>query len=461
MIRADDPSIPILIQGAAAIMTGLTDASRVGGPDIRVRGSTISAIGKLDPEAGERIIDAAGCVVYPGWVNTHHHLLQALMKGVPAGMNVPLRQWLDAVPFAFRMRFDEEMLETAALLGLAELLLSGCTTVADFHNLYYPNINFDSSAVIFNAAEQLGMRMVLCRGFNTRTRPTTTPSPLAMPPEALASVLTGIERDAARWHDPSPNARRRVVAAPSSLTLSSEPEELRQIAGEARRLGLRLHSHLAENSDDVAYCRDVHGLRPLEFAARHDWTGDDVWFAHLVKADAEDIRILAGTGTGIAHCPGSNARLGNGIAPVTEMEAAGVPISLGQDGGAASDAGDMLAEAHFAWYIHRAKGGPEALSIEDVIRWATRGGAGILGLDAVGIVAPGFEADLAVYRLDDLRFAAFHDVAVAPVATGIRPYLKCLIVGGRVVVEDDIILAFNADELRRRVHAAVARLMNG
>ena len=460
MTRAEDASVGLLIKGAAAIMTGMTDAPRVEGPDIRVRGSTIAAIGKLAPEPGEHVIDAAGCVVYPGWVNTHHHLLQALMKGVPAAMNVPLRQWLDLVPFAFRMRLDEEMLETAALLGLAELMLSGCTTVADFHNLYYPGIPFNSSAVIFNAAERLGLRMVLCRGFGTRARPTTTPSPLAMPPEPMAAVLADIERDAARWHDPAPNARRRIVAAPSSFTMSTEPDELRLIAAAMRQLGLRLHSHLAESNDDVDYCRDVHGLRPLEYAARHDWVGEDVWFAHLVQVDADDIRILADTGTGIAHCPGSNARLGNGIAPITEMRAAGVPISLGQDGGAASDAGDMLAEAHFAWYVHRARSGPQAISIEDVIHWATRGGAEILGLDAVGMVAPGFEADLAVYRLDDLRFAAFHDVAIAPVATGIRPYLKCLMVGGRIVVEDDTILGLDIGDIRRRTRAAIARLMN-
>jgi cytosine/adenosine deaminase-related metal-dependent hydrolase len=282
-----------------------------------------------------------------------------------------------------------------------------------------------------------------------------------MPPEPLTSVLAAIESDMARWHDPAPNARRRIAAAPSNVTLAIAPGELRQVAGEMRRLGLRLHSHLAENMDDVSFCRDQHSLRPLQYAARHDWVGKDVWFAHMVNVDAEDIRILADTGTGIAHCPGSNARLGNGIAPITEMRAAGVPISLGQDGGAASDSGDMLAEAHFAWYAHRARSGPEALAIEDVIHWGTRGGAEILGLDAVGLVAPGFEADLAVYRLGDLRFAAFHDAAIAPVATGVRPYLKCLMVGGSVVVEDDTLLSIDIDDLRRRTRTAITRLMNG
>lgn len=448
-----------LIRGAAAIMSALPGAPRPAGPDIRIRGSVIAEIGALQPQPGEDIVDATNCVVYPGWVNTHHHLLQALMKGVPEGMSVPLRRWLDVVPFAYRMRFDEDMLQTAALLGLAELALCGCTTVADFHNLYYPGITFDSSEAIFAAAERLGVRMVLCRGFNVRSRPSATPRPSSMPPEPLAAVLADLENLAARWHDPSPAARRRVVAAPSSFTQSAGADELKEVAAAARRLGLRMHSHLAESRDDVVFCREAHAMRPLEYAARQGWIGPDVWFAHLVHVDAEDVQILADSGTGIAHCPGSNARLGNGVAPVLDMRKAGVPIGLGQDGGAANDPGDMISEAHFAWYVHRAAGGHDALSIADVIHFGTRGGAAILGLEKVGAIAPGFEADLAVYDLDDLRFAAFHDPGIAPVAAGVRPRLKRLLVGGRTVVADDRIIGLDLAALRGRVKAAVRRLM--
>ena len=448
-----------LIRGAAAIMSGLPAASRPAGPDIRIRGSIIAEIGALQPTPGEAVVDAANCVIYPGWVNTHHHLLQALMKGVPAGMAAPLRQWLDVVPFAFRMRLDEDMLQTAALLGLAELVLCGCTTVADFHNLYFPGIAFDSSGVIFAAAERLGVRMVLCRGFNARSRASATPQPLSMPPETIAAVLADLERLVASWHDPSPAARRRVVAAPSSFTQSARAGELKEVAAAARRLGLRMHSHLAESRDDVMFCREMHGMRPLEYAASQDWIGPDVWFAHLVHVDADDIRVLAESGTGIAHCPGSNARLGNGVAPVLDMRGAGVPIGLGQDGGAANDPGDMISEAHFAWYAHRARGRPEALSIEDVIHWGTRGGAAVLGFEKVGAIAPGFAADLAVYELDDIRFAAFHDPGIAPVATGVRPRLKRLLVGGRTVVADDQIIDLDLAELRQRAKAAVRRLV--
>jgi 8-oxoguanine deaminase len=439
-------------------MSGLPDAPRPAAADIRIRGSTIVEVGSLAPQSGEHVIDATGCLVYPGWVNTHHHLLQALMKGVPGGMNAALGPWLQAVPFAFRMRFDAELLETAALLGLAELMLSGCTTVADFHNLYYPGIPYDGAEVLFEAAERLGLRLALCRGIGTRLRPSSAGKPNTMPPETFAAALADIERTAARWHDPSPASHRRVVAAPSSFTVSMLPEDLRELAQAARRMGLRLHSHLAESRDDVVYCREQHNRRPLEFAADLGIVGKDVWFAHLIHLDDEDIRILGETGTGIAHCPGSNARVGNGIARVLAMRDKGVRISLGQDGGAANEPGDMISEAHLAWYVHRTQGGPQVLSIEEVIHWGTRGGADILGLDSVGAIAPGYEADLAIYRLDDIRFAAFHDVAIAPVATGIRPHLACLTVGGRIVVEDDRIVGVDLEELRQRVHAALQRL---
>lgn len=432
---------------------------RLQARDIRIAGGRIVEVGHIAPQPGERVIDAGGCVVYPGWVNAHHHLLQAIMKGVPGGLNVPLLKWLEEVPFAYRMRIDERTLETAALLGLAELMLSGCTTVADLHNLYYPGMGFDASAILFRAAERMGLRLVLCRGIGTRLRPSKEGSN-TMPPEKLAAALVDVARLAKTYHDPSAAARRRIAIAPSMITRSIEPAELRELAREARQMGLRLHSHLAETIDDVTYCREVHGCSPVEFAARHEWIGPDVWFAHAIHLDRGDIRRLGETGTGVAHCPGSNCRIGSGIAPVPAMRAAGVRLGLGQDGGAANEPGDMIAEVHLAWYLHRAKNGPEAVTVEDVIHWGTRSGADALGLDAVGAIAPGYQADIAVYALDDFRFAAFHDVVIAPVATGIRPHLRCLTVGGRIVVEDDRIPGLDMDELRSRVRAAIRHLRN-
>jgi len=279
-----------------------------------------------------------------------------------------------------------------------------------------------------------------------------------MRPETLRDAVADVTRTAAAFHDGGTCARRRVAVAAPMLTQSLGPEELRELAAEARRLGLGLHAHLAETRLDVDFCREVHYARPLEFARSVDWSGPDTWFAHLVHADEEDIRILAETRTSVAHCPGSNCRLGSGVADIPAMAAAGVRVGLGQDGGAANEPGHMLAEAHLAWYLHRSRSGAAAVSIEDIVHWGTRAGAEILGFDAVGAVAPGFEADLAIYRIDDVCFAAFHDMAIAPVATGIRPHLKCLMVGGRTIVEDGRILGLEMPALRERVRSAVLRL---
>jgi len=439
-------------------MTGLPGAAMRACGDIRVSGERIEAIGRLEPQPGERVIDAGGCIVYPGWVNTHHHLLQSLMKGVPGGLNAPLNAWLAAVPYKLRSDYDAKMLETAALLGLAELVLSGCSTVVDFHNLYWKRMPFDGAAILFAAAEKIGMRLVLCRGSQTGKRSLGTASIDALEPESLDDILKDIERTAARFHDPKPDARRRVVAGPTTPTFSMKPEEIKVFAQEARRLGLRLHSHLSEIDEFVTFCRDKYRMRPVEFCAEHGWVGSDVWFAHLVHVDASEIRLLAQTGTGIAHCPGSNCRLGSGIAPVPEMAAAGMPVSLGQDGGACNEPGDMVSEAHIAWYVHRARSGATVVTPEDVIRWGTAGGAAVTGIGDVGTLAPGKCADLAVYKLDDLRFAALHDRAIAPVATGVRPHLKLLLVGGRSVVEDDRLTGLDTDALAARVREAVVKL---
>jgi cytosine/adenosine deaminase-related metal-dependent hydrolase len=445
----------MLIRNADAILTGLAGPEmRSPGRDIRVAGSRIAEIGRLSPLPGEPELDARGCIIYPGWVNTHHHLLQSLMKGIPAGLNEGLNGWLAAVPYAYRARLDDESLETAAMLGLSELLLSGCSTVADFHNLYYRGIGFDGAAILFDVAERLGIRLVLCRGSATVAR-NVKPQPGALPAESLAEIVKDVEGLVSRFHDPSPDAHRRVVMAPTTMTWSTQAEELPVLAQEGRRLGLRLHSHLSETNDYVTYCRDMFGIRPVEFARRYEWLGEDVWFAHMVHVDDDEIRMLAESGTGVSHCPGSNCRLGSGIAPISRMASAGILVGLGQDGGASNEPGDMISDAHLAWYLQRAIGGPGAATVEDVIGWGTRDGAKLLGLDAVGVLAPGYAADIAIYDLDDARFWSLHDRAIAPVATGVRPRLRYMLVGGRVVVENDRVLGIDAGVIRARVEKAL------
>jgi len=458
----------LLIHGADAVLTGLAgEAMRAGnGTDLRITDGRIAEIGRLRPHAGEARLDASGCVIYPGWVNTHHHLFQSLLKGIPAGINLGLVPWLSAVPIPYRRYFDHQYaLRLAARVGLVELLLSGCTTVADHQYHYWPGMHFDASRTVFEEAEQLGLRMVLCRGGQTITRALSDAhAPEQAQPESLEGFLASIEHDVKRFHDPGPMAMRRVVSAVTTPNWSCTPEHLRAMASQARSLGIRLHSHLSESFDYVRWAHDTHGCTPLQFVAEHGWVGADVWFAHMVHLSDAEIRLCAETGTGIAHCPQSNARLGSGIARIPEALAAGVPVGLAVDGAASNEAADMASEVHACWLIHRADpragersamqpgGNAAALRVEDVVRLGSAGGARILGLDGVGVLAPGMAADLAVYDLNDPRYFGLHDPAIGPVASGGRPSLRALLIQGEIVVEHNTIPG--VDLLRLRHEAA-------
>jgi len=482
----------LLVRGAAHLWTGLRgDAMRhgakgdplgSGGNDMRVRGGVISAIGTLAPQPGERVIDATDCVIYPGWVNTHHHLFQSLLKGIPAGINLALVPWLAAVPVPYRRHFDtEHALRVAARIGLVELLLSGCSTVADHQYHYWPGMPFDASAAVFDEADKLGVRFVLCRGGQTMARQLTDQqAPPQVMPETLDAFLASIERDVQRFHQPGPLAMRRVVSAITTPNWSCRAEELKPMAREARRLGIRLHSHLSESHDYVRWAREVHGCTPLQFVEAHEWVGPDVWYAHMVHLDDAEIALCARTGTGIAHCPQSNGRLGSGIARVPEMLAAGVPVSLAVDGAASNEAADMLSEAHACWLMHRADpragqrahlghvpghhvaqpgGDAAAMTVEDVVHIGTAGGARVLGIDGIGTLAVGQAADIAVYSLDQPRFFGLHDPAIGPVASGGKAALRALLVAGRVVVQDDAIPGLDLAELRHEAQVLVSRML--
>ncbi|RJT47096.1 amidohydrolase family protein [Rahnella woolbedingensis] len=464
----------LLIKNAHAILTGLPgDAARHAGPDIRVRDGVIEAIGSLTALPDERLIDARDCVVYPAWVNTHHHLFQSLLKGEPQGLNKSLTAWLSATPYRFRATFDEATFRLAVRIGLTELLRSGCATVADHNYLYWPDMPFDTSEILFSEGETLGMRIVLCRGGATQGRAIEKDLPQALRPENFDHYMADMERLVGRYHDPQPASLRRVVMAPTTLLHSAPGPQLREMAKLARSLGIRLHSHLSETVDYLDAARAKFDMTPVQFCAEHDWLGDDVWFAHLVKLLPQEITMLGETRTGIAHCPQSNGRLGSGIADLLALEQAGVPVSLGVDGAASNEAADMQSEAHAAWLLQRARkgmlakprydggtfeGGGDAASIEDVVRWGSAGGAQILGLQQSGTVQVGMLADIAIYRLDDPRYFGLHDMAIGPVACGGRASLKALMINGRVIVENDVIPGLDLEEMRHQAMSAVLTL---
>jgi cytosine/adenosine deaminase-related metal-dependent hydrolase len=246
--------------------------------------------------------------------------------------------------------------------------------------------------------------------------------------------------------------------APPTPNFSMRPEELKPMAQAARKLGIRLHTHLSETADYVVFCREKFNRKPVEFVADHDWLGSDVWFAHMVHITDSEIRMVAETGTGTAHCPASNCRLGSGIAPIPELARAGAPVSIGVDGSASNESGDSISEAHTCWYTHRALKGAGAVTVEDVIHWGTRGGARVLGIDNLGSIEVGRAADLAVYDLAEPRYAGLHDPAIGPVASGGGPKLRLVTVQGRVVVENGEIPGLDMPRLLARARETVRNL---
>ncbi len=449
-----------LIRNAAAIMTGLPGAAaRAAGSDVRVKAGIIAAVGNLTPEAGEQVHDATDCVVYPGWVNTHHHLFQTLQKGIPAGIDLQLAPWLTAVPVAYRRFVNEDTLRLAATIGITELLLSGCTTIADHHYAYWPDMPFDGSAILFEVAERFGVRFVLMRGGATKVREIDVNPPPEARPETLDGMLASIEADVARFHDPRGDAMRRIVMAPTTPTFSVHEHELPVIAAAARKLGIRLHSHLSEQDEYVTYCRDVHNCTPIEFVERNDWLGPDVFYAHLVKVTPPEVATLARTRTGMAHCPQSNCRLGSGVAPAAALFRQGGRVGLGVDGAGSNEAADMISEAHMAWLVHRTQHGAASVTVEDAIHWGTAGGADLLGLDRVGTIAPGMAADLMIYALDHPRYAGLHDPAIGPVAAGGQAHVKLGFCQGRVVVADGRIPGLDVHRMMAEARAAVSKMI--
>ncbi|WHR57647.1 amidohydrolase family protein [Acinetobacter haemolyticus] len=463
-----------LIKNAHAILTGLSGtAARSSAPDIRIQAGVITEIGQLAEYENEQVVNAKDCVIYPAWVNTHHHLFQSLLKGEPQGLNQNLSSWLATTPYRFRGAFDEMTFRIAVRIGLIELLRSGCATVADHHYLYWPKMPFDGAAILFDEAEKLGMRFVLCRGGATLTRGLESDLPQALRPEKFDDYMADIERLVHLYHQSEGNSFRKIVMAPTSTLHSMTPEQFRESAKIARRLGIGMHSHLSETVDYLDAAKAKFNMTPVQYCAENDWVGNDVWFAHLVKLLPEEIQILGQTKTGVAHCPQSNARLGSGIADLVSLEKAGMTISIGVDGAASNEAADMLSETHAAWLLQRARkgmlakpqyeggmfeGGADAASIEDIIRWGTVGGAKVLGLDQVGTIEIGQQADLVLYRLDDPRYLGLHDMAIGPIASGGRAYIKAMFVAGKMVIENDQIPDLDMMELASQAKQSVKLL---
>lgn len=416
-----------LIRNARTVLTMDDDATEPGGIDILLRDGVIAAMGEGLPATGE-VVEARHCVVTPGLVNTHHHLYQTLTRAVPGGQDALLFGWLKTL-YPIWARFGPEEIYTSAQVGLAELALSGCSLTSD-HLYLYPNGARLDDAIA--AAEDIGLRFHATRGSMS-----IGASNGGLPPDSLVereeAILTDCIRVIDAFHDPSEGAMIRVGVAPCS-PFSVSRDLMREAALLARDKGVMLHTHLAENAEDVAYSLEKFGCTPGQYAEDLGWTGPDVWHAHCVKLDAQEIDLFARSRTGVAHCPCSNCRLGSGIAPVAAMLEAGVPVGLGVDGSASNDMGNLIAEARQALLLQRVAQGADAMSARAALRLATRGGAEVLGRHDCGQVAVGMRADLALWDVSSIESAGSWDPAALLLAGPQK--VRHLFVEGRQVVRD-------------------------
>ncbi len=382
------------------------------------------------PKSADNVLDLRNHVVLPGLVNTHHHLYQSLTRVIPPCQDAELFTWLRGL-YPIWAGLRGEHVYTSALLGLAELILSGCTTSSD-HLYIYPNdCKLDDE---IRAAQEIGIRFHATRGSMSLGE-----SKGGLPPDRVvedeAAILADSRRVIETYHDSRRYAMLRVALAPCS-PFSVTPDLMRESAALARSYGVRLHTHLAENDNDVIYSRERFGMRPGEYAESVGWVGEDVWHAHCVKLDSAEIGLFARTGTGVAHCPSSNMRLASGIAPLRAMLNAQVRVGLGVDGSASNDSGHLLAEARQAMLLQRVGGDPAALSAREALEVATRGGAAVLGRDDIGVLAPGMAADFVAFDLRQVGFAgALHDPVAALVFCA-PAGVSVSVINGRVVVRD-------------------------
>ncbi|KKB10076.1 amidohydrolase family protein [Devosia chinhatensis] len=448
-----------IIEGAEGLFTGRREAPRAKGA-IRYEAGIITHVGDVVAAPGDTIIDASGCVIYPGLVNTHHHLAQSMLKAIPAAIDLPVTEWLVEVPYRYWRKLDEATFRLAATIGMVELLLSGATTIADHHYIYSPDLGYDPSEILFEIAASLGLRFVLCRGSATRPSRLSAQGAVGVPAETIAQTLDTIAALAQRFHQSGPGSMRKVVLAPTNLIWSVEPQDIRDLSREGRALGLRLHSHLSEAPGDVAHCLQTRGLRPVHYAAQNDFVGDDVWFAHLVHVDDAELNLLVETGTGMAHCPQSNARLGSGIAPAPKLAALGGRVTIGVDGAASNEAADMISEMHSAWHLHRTGGRPDAVRVEDVVSWSSVNGARMLGFEDTGSLEPSMAADIAVFDLSQPRYAGLHDPLIGPVVSAGSAQMRRLVIAGADIVVDGIIPGLDLGNLARDARRGIARLID-
>ena len=434
----------LLIRNLQTVVTCDDQDRMLHGVDLYAENGVIRAIGANLPQAADTVVDGSHYLAYPGLVNTHHHLYQMFSRNLAQVQNMELFDWLTTL-YEIWKNLDHEVIRLSTLAGCGELLRHGCTTCFD-HHYVFPAASGDLLETQFGAAEELGIRFHASRGSMDRSKKAG-----GLPPDSVVQPVEEILKDSARaierWHDPAFGAMRQVALAPCSPFTVSD-ELLRQSAILARQYGVRLHTHVAETKDEENYTLERFGMRPLEYMASLGWTGPDVWYAHGIHFNDEELRVLAETGTRVAHSPISNKKLSSGIARIPEMLELGVPVGLAVDGSASNDGSSLLEELRVAFLLHRLNSSKAAPTGYDLLKLATRGGARLLGREDIGCLAEGKCADL--FLVDSRRpelIGALDDCGAVFGTVGLSGPVDYTIVNGRIVGKDGHLAQMDEERL--------------
>ena len=447
----------VLIKNALRVVVMDDKRTELENADIYIEGREIKQVGQgLKVKAG-RVINAKNCVALPGFVNTHHHLYQTLTRNLPAAQNSKLFDWLVYLYGVWKY-MTPEAVYASTQLGLAELLLTGCTTSTDHLYLFPQGCSGGFIDTQVEAALKIGARFHPCRGSMSRGK-----SKGGLPPDEVVQTEDEILKDSERltkaYHDTSKFAMTRLVLAPCS-PFSVTTELLKQTAELAKKCDLKLHTHIAETIDEQEFCLQMHKKRPLDYMESVGWLeGGRSWFAHCVYINEAEAEKMAATGTGVAHCPGSNLRLGSGIAPIRMFMDKKVPVGLAVDGSASNDSSDMLGEVRLAMLVSRVKAGVASMPARDALWLATRGGAALLGRDDIGSLEPGKAADISLFDVGGLEYAGSHsDPTAALVFCGSSHRAKHVLVNGRTVVENFRLASLDEEKITAKANEAAARI---
>jgi 8-oxoguanine deaminase len=447
----------LLIRNIHTLVTMNADAEQIRDAFIYAENGEIKLVGSKPPRGlrPARTIDASTCIAVPGLINTHHHLFQTLTRACTAAANAKLFDWLVTL-YPLWSRIDEESTHVAALAGMAELMLSGCTTSSDHHYLF-PHGQTKLIDAQIAAARKIGIRFHATRGSMS-----VGESQGGLPPDCIVqdddTILADSERVIRKYHDPRPGSMLQIALAPCSPFSVSE-RLMRDTAVMAERHNVRLHTHLAETRDEEAYCREHFGKRPLEFLDSVGWLTDRTWVAHGVYFTSSEVKRLGRAGVGVAHCPTSNMRLGSGLAPVLGLRRAGCPVGLGVDGSASNDSSNMLAEARQALLLNRLGHGAAALTVQETLRMATVEGARCLGRGDIGSLEPGKRADVALFDLCHAAYSGAED-AVSALLLCAPTTVKTLVIEGRVVVDNHELTTVRMEPVLKR-HRRLAAQVTG